>query len=153
MILSCYKVYYVFMMMPGINKTSCVQCLVSHMNVTETTIIGVPSGIRSGNDGNHVSFPSFLPTSVRLSICASCVRNRSAINVGRPSKRITVCDCFIYHARYFYRSRNSRKRMKRVGGKNRYLEWVGERKKGIKCTQKKISGITRGKQWIHKRTK
>lgn len=102
MILSYYKVHCVFMMMPGINKTSCVQRSPGRSyERSRNNNYRVPSGIRSGNDGNRVSFPSFLPTFVCLSIYASCVQNRSAINVGRPSKRITACDCFIYHAKVF----------------------------------------------------
>jgi len=114
----------------------------------------VPSGIRSGNDGNRVSFPSFLPTFVCLSSCASCVQNRSAINVGRPSKRITVCDCdFIYHVWYFYHLRNSRKRMKCVEEKkNRCLEREGARGRMWSVGRKKISRIIESNLWVHERT-
>lgn len=138
MILSCYKVYYVFMVIPGINKTSCMQWSVGRpYERNRNNNYRVPSDIRSGNDGNRVSFPSFLPIFACLSICASCVQNRLAINVGRPSKRITVCDCFIYHARYFYRLRNSRKRMKRIGEKNRCLEGEGEKERVWSIGRKK----------------
>lgn len=90
--------------------------LVDHTNVTETTIIGFPlTSVPEMMVTASRFLPSFLPIFVCL--CASCVQNRSTINVGRPGKRITVRDCFIYHARYFYRSRNSRKQMKRVGEK------------------------------------
>lgn len=129
------------MVMLGINKTSCSR-LVDHTNIIETTIIWFPlASVPEIMVTMSRFLPSFLPTFMCLSICASCVQNRSAINVGRPSKRITVCDCFIYHARYFYRSRNSRKRMKRVGEKNRCLEKEKERKRVWNVGRKKISRI------------
>lgn len=146
------------MMMPGINKTSCVQRSPGRpYERSRNNNYRVPSGIRSGNDGNRVSFPSFLPTFVCLSIYASCVQNRSAsINVGRPSKRITACDCFIYHARYFYRSRNSRKRRKRVGEKkNRCLGGEGVRERVWRSVgrKKNIENTGGWSAWVHGRTR
>lgn len=73
-----------------------------HTNVTET-IIGSPL---TSVPEMMVTMSRFLPSFLLscLSICASCVQNRSAINVGRLSKRITVIVLFITQGIFIVRA-------------------------------------------------
>jgi hypothetical protein len=119
--------------------------------VTEITIIGepvrIPSGIRSGNDGNRVSFPSFRPTFVCHSRYLRLVRNRSTINIWSAAQKdyVAALSCFIYHARYFYCLCNNRKWMRRVGEKkNRCVERRREKRKGAERWEKKNIENNRG---------
>lgn len=73
--------------------------------VTETTIIGVPaqvaSGIRSGNDCNRVSFPSFLPTCLRMPLQLSarlpaCKIDRRLTPVGHAKELRRQCVIILF---------------------------------------------------------
>lgn len=85
----------------------------SQEGVTETTIIGVPaqvaSGIRSGNDGNRVSFPSFLPTCLRMPLqlfvrLPACKIDRRLMPAGRAKELQCVIILFITQGIFIVRA-------------------------------------------------
>lgn len=102
-----HKACRVFMMISGMNKMSYIQRPAGRKGVTEITIIGeparVPFGIRSGNDGNRVSFPSFLPSylpmPLRLSAPRACGIDRRLTLVDRAKGRSSACSCFLFITR------------------------------------------------------